>query len=184
MQKENCYQLGYITRTHGTRGEVILFLDVDFPEDYDELDAIFLEIKGEFVPYFIENINLQKDSRAIVRFESVSSIEVAKTLVGSTVFLPDDNLEELDDTQFYYHEITGFEVEDAKLGKIGTVTTVYTMPIQDLVAVSYNGQEALIPVNDEIIPRIDREKKTLHVNLPDGLLDVYSTDKHEPDDAD
>ena len=182
MDKESCYQIGHITRTHGTKGEAILFLDVDFPEDYNELDSILLEVKGELIPYFIDNINLQKESKAIIKFENVESIEAAKLLVGCGAFLPEDNLDELDETQFYYHEIIGFDVEDQQLGKLGKVKTVYTMPIQDLIAMPYNGHEVLIPVNDEIVPKVNREAKILYVNLPEGLLEVYTSDQKEESD--
>ncbi|TAF02078.1 MAG: 16S rRNA processing protein RimM, partial [Runella slithyformis] len=36
MTKEDCFRVGHVTRTHGTKGEVIVFLDVDYPEDYDD----------------------------------------------------------------------------------------------------------------------------------------------------
>jgi 16S rRNA processing protein RimM len=50
MTKEDCFELGKITKTHGVKGEVILWLDVDFPEDYEEMDSVFLEVRGELVP--------------------------------------------------------------------------------------------------------------------------------------
>ena len=103
-------------------------------------------------------------------------------MVGCSAFLPEDNLDELDETQFYYHEIIGFDVEDQQLGKLGKVKTVYTMPIQDLIAMPYNGHEVLIPVNDEIIPKVNREAKILYVNLPEGLLEVYTSDQKEESD--
>lgn len=185
MQTEDCYQIGYITKTHGTKGEAILFLDVDYPEDYEGLESLFLEIKGELVPYFVQNINIQKESRAIVKFEGINSIEAAKTLVGSSAYLPDDVLEELDETTFYYHEIVGFQVEDAKLGKLGKVTGVYSMSVQDLIAMQFQGKEVLIPVNEDIVPKVNREQKTLYVNLPEGLVEIYTSDeKQTPDDGD
>ncbi len=177
MEKENCYQIGHITRTHGTKGELILFLDVDFPEDYEELDSLLLEVKGELIPYFIDKINLQKENRAIVKFENIETIEAATALIGCSAFLPEDTLEELDETQFYYHEIVGYDIEDQHLGILGKVVTVYTMPIQDLISMQYQGKEVLIPVNDEIVPRVNREAKILYVNLPEGLLDVYTKDE-------
>lgn len=183
MQYNDCFQLGHITRTHGTRGEVVIFLDVDYPEDYDELDSVFVEIKGQLVPYFIKNINVQKGSKAIVKFEDIDSIEAATPLLNCALFLPEDNLDELDESQFYYHEIIGFKVLDEKLGALGTVTTVYTMSTQDLIAMTYQGNEVLIPVNDDIVLRVDREQKNLHVALPEGLLDVYTEETTTPEDG-
>lgn len=183
MQYNDCFQLGHITRTHGTKGEVVIFLDVDFPEDYDELDSVFVEIKGQLVPYFIKNINVQKGSKAIVKFEDINSIEAATPLLNCALFLPEETLDELDGSQFYYHEIIGFKVVDEKLGELGTVTTVYTMSTQDLIAMEYRGNEVLIPVIDDIVPKIDRALKILHVALPEGLLDVYTEETSTPEDG-
>jgi 16S rRNA processing protein RimM len=185
MQHNDCFQLGHITRTHGTRGEVVIYLDVDYPDDYDELESVFIEIKGQLIPYFIENINIQKGSKAIVKFEDINSIELATPLINCALFLPEDNLDDLDESQFYYHEIMGFKVVDDKMGELGTVSTVYSMSTQDLIAMNYHGHEVLIPVNDTIVPSINREQKILNVRLPEGLLDVYMEDADTAaDDAD
>ncbi|MEZ4903754.1 MAG: ribosome maturation factor RimM [Spirosomataceae bacterium] len=173
MQHNDCFQLGHITKTHGTRGEVTIFLDVDYPEDYDELESVFVEIKGQLIPYFVQTINIQKGNKAIVKFEDVDSIEAATPLINCALFLPENNLDDLDESQFYYHEIIGFKIVDEKIGELGTVSTVYSMSTQDLIAMNYQGQEVLIPVNDTIVPSIDRQQSILYVRLPEGLIEVY-----------
>src|SRR6478736_6143545 len=152
MTQDNCYLLGYIVRTHGTSGNVMIFLDVNDPSDYEELDAVFVEIKGELVPYFIEDFNLQKQNNAIVTFEDVNTIEKAQALVGSSLYLSLEELEELGDEEFYYHEIKGFQVVDEKEGELGIVKEVYEVNGQDLISMQYKGVEVLIPtVNDIVI---------------------------------
>ncbi len=181
MQKENCYQVGHVTRTHGLKGEVTIFLDVDSAADYAEMDSVLLETKGQLIPYFIQNINIQRDSKAIVKFEGVTTIEQAKLLVGSVLFLPEDVLDELDNTQFYYHEIIDYQIVDVKQGELGKVATVYDLPNQDLIAMTYRGREVLIPINDQMVLTIDREQKILNVNLPEGLIDVYLEEGKQDD---
>ena len=56
MTTDECYRLGKITKPFGFKGQVIFFLDVDCPEDYADLDSVFVEVKGALVPYFIEAI--------------------------------------------------------------------------------------------------------------------------------
>ena len=185
MTKEDCFQVGHVTRTHGTKGEVIVFLDVDYPEDYDDLESVFLEIKGELVPFFITHINVQKESKAIVKFEDINRMEEATPLINCSLFLPDDNLEELDEDRFYYHEIIGFTVLDQRLGALGQVSQVYTMPTQDLISMIFEGREMLIPVNDDIVLTVNRTEKQLLVNLPEGLVQVYLEDPNQkPSDQD
>ncbi|MCE7064257.1 ribosome maturation factor RimM [Dyadobacter sp. CY326] len=187
MTQDNCYLLGYIVRTHGTSGNVVIFLDVDYPEEYAELDAVYVEIKGELVPYFIESVNLQKQANAIVKFEDINTIEKAQALVGSSLYLSLDDLEELGNEEFYYHEIKGFAVVDKTLGELGIVRKVYSLNGQDLIAMDYQGVEVLIPTAADIVLHADKENKQLMVNLPEGLLDVYldnSDAENTPDDAD
>jgi 16S rRNA processing protein RimM len=174
VTKDDCYQVGHLTKTHGVRGELVLFLDVDDASVYGELDSVLVEVKGELIPYFIESLALVKASRAIVAFEGVDTFEQAERLINAPVWLPLENLEPItDETRFYFHEIIGFRVVDATDGELGLVGVVYTMATQDLISMMYEGQEVLIPINSDIVRRVDRAGKRLHVALPDGLLAVY-----------
>jgi 16S rRNA processing protein RimM len=183
MTKDDCFQLGHITKTHGLNGEVVFFLDVDDASEYEDLDSVLIEVRGELTPYFIESLSINRD-RAIVALEDVDSLDEAKKLINCPVWLPLDNLEEITDPdRFYYHEIIGYRIIDENEGPLGTVTSVMAMPTQDLIAMQYRGQEMLIPINSAIVKTVDRETKTLNVDLPDGLLDVYLSDAGLPDDA-
>ncbi|GAB3828343.1 hypothetical protein GCM10028895_41720 [Pontibacter rugosus] len=51
MHIDDCFLLGYIVKTHGTKGQVVAFFDVDFPEDYEDLESVFLEQKGRLIPF-------------------------------------------------------------------------------------------------------------------------------------
>lgn len=183
MTKEDCYLVGKLTKTHGLKGEMAIWLDVDYPEEYEDLESILVEMKGELIPYFVEEIQIRAN-KSIIKFEDVDSIEAAQKLINCELYLPNENLEELDDDQFYYHEIIGFDIVDDTQGKLGKVTAVYTNEAQDLIAMNYQNQEILIPVSDEIVKTIDREKKELYTNLPEGLIEVYLDEAGTPDDED
>lgn len=172
MRIEDCYQLGNITKPHGLQGEVQAYLDVDVPEEYTELESVFVEINQKLVPFFVESMSL-RGNKAIVAFEDITTLEQAESLRGSALYLPLDVLPDLGEDQFYYHEIIGFTVQDAVKGALGTVAEVYAGGMQDIIRMDYEGKEVLIPVSDGIIGAIDREAKLLHVSLPEGLLDIY-----------
>jgi 16S rRNA processing protein RimM len=90
-------------------------------------------------------------------------------------------LPKLRDDQFYYHEIIDYQVEDEVLGTLGTVKEVYSTGAQDVVIMIYKGHEVLIPLLDEIIPKVDKHAKVVHSRLPDGLLDVYLNESYDAD---
>ncbi len=175
MTKDTCFELGKITKTHGLKGEVVLWLDVDFPEDYDDLESVFLEVRGELVPHFMNSYRLS-GNRAIVQFEDIDTFEKAEAMINLQAFLPLEDLPELENNQFYYHEIIGYQVIDKNLGELGIVHTVHSMQAQDLLVMDYKGKEVLIPVISEIVLNADKVAKVLNVNLPDGLLEVYMED--------
>lgn len=183
MNIDSCFQLGYIAKTHGVQGEVTFVLDVDNPEDYDQLESVFIEMNGKLVPFFITSFQLQRE-KAIVKLEDVNSFENADKLVGNALYLPLTQLPELDEDQFYYHDIINYQVIDNDKGALGTIANVYALPHQDLIAMNYQNKEVLIPITDDIVTKVDHKKKELYVELPDGLLEIYLTDTEEkPDDA-
>jgi 16S rRNA processing protein RimM len=175
MIKDLCYQLGYITKLHGLQGEVTAFFDVDVPEEYENLESVFVDINNKLVPFFIETLDITP-KKNILKFEDVDNLEAAEELIGRELYLPLSALPPLSGKAFYYHEIIGFTVIDAEFGEIGPVKEVYTQTNQDLVACTHKGKEVLFPVTDDLIETIDREKQQLHVRLPDGLIQLYLED--------
>jgi 16S rRNA processing protein RimM len=174
MNLDACYHLGYIVRTHGVKGQVVAFFDVDYPEDYKELESVFLQLNGKLVPFFIQALDLQPNGRIIIKFEDVESITEAEKLKNVALYLPLDQLPELDEDQFYFHEVIGFTVIDEVLGELGKIREIYEMPHQDLMAMDYQGVEVLIPVQDELIMRADKAGQKLYVKLPEGLVEIYT----------
>jgi 16S rRNA processing protein RimM len=176
MNKDQCFQIGRLAKVHGLRGEVNVVLDVDYPEDYDGLEHLFLEQKGRLIPFFLEHFVIQPGGRALAKFEDLNSIEQVEALVGAEVYLPLTELPELDEDQYYYHELIGFEVIDEVLGLIGPVQIIYDLETQDLLGVIHQGKEVLIPIQDGIITKVDKAAKKVYCQLPEGLLDIYLED--------
>ena len=172
MQVDECYQLGHVIKKHGLNGGVTIFLDVDFPEEYSELESVFVEVNKKLVPFFIEHISI-KGKKANVKFEEVDSVEDAEGLKSHAIYLPLSSLPDLGDDQFYFHQVVGYKIIDLNSKVDGLIKSVLTGPQQDLFEVEIKGKEALIPISDQIIKRIDHEKKCIEISAPDGLLEIY-----------
>ncbi len=172
MKQEEYFYLGKITRLHGYNGKVILFLDVDDPKKYIELNIIFIQIDGIKVPFFIESSSL-KGSKLVVKLQDVNNVEQAEKLVNQPVFLPLSVLPPLTGNKFYFHEVVGFNVTDKQYGLLGAIADVLDYPNQTLFSVFFKGKEVLIPVNDDVILNVDRTTKNININAPDGLIDMY-----------
>jgi 16S rRNA processing protein RimM len=173
MTIEDCFFLGKVTKPHGVKGEVVLWLDVDFPEYYSEMDSVFLNIKDDLVPFFIDNIQI-RGKKSIAKFEDMDSIEKTQPIIGLDMYLPLNLLPKLEGNKFYYHEVIGYTIFDKGTQQnVGTLKAIYEGSGQDLLAVDIEGKEALIPIVDEIISSVDHENKNITVDLPLGLIDLY-----------
>lgn len=177
MTKEECYYLGKITKPNGYKGGLNIHLDVDDPHEYDELDAVFVEIRNTLIPYFIEEIivHTSKNS-AVVYFEDIEDMDAAQALVNRHLYLPLSSLPKLEGNKFYFHEIIDFTIIDESEGILGPCKQVLDYPSQSLLQVFYKNKEVLIPISDDIILNVDRGKKEISVKMPEGLLDVYLED--------
>jgi 16S rRNA processing protein RimM len=177
MTVDDCYQLGYVIKPHGLKGEVQIYLDVDSPEEYQTLESVFVLKGQQLVPFFIESLAVRGE-KAIVAFEEIETIEDAVSLKGAGLFLSLDQLPSLGDDDFYYHELVGFSLQDAEGKSIGEIKNVLDAGAQDLLSVMHpEGKEILIPLSDELITKLDKEAKVLVMKVPDGLVDVYLSEE-------
>jgi len=79
----------------------------------------------------------------------------------------------LEENQFYFHEVNDFMAFDQEKQEIGRIKSVNDSGPQALFVIDSNGIEILIPVHDSFIKNLDRESKEIHLELPDGLLDIF-----------
>lgn len=173
MQKEDCFFVGKIVKKFSFKGELLVKLDTDEPEQFIEMESVFVELHKKLIPFFISQSALHKSELLRVKFEEVDSEEAADVLIGKDLYLPLNLLPKLTGNQFYYHEIIGFKVEDVAYGPVGVITGVNDSTAQPLFEIDHEGKEVLIPVNDQFIVKVDRNTKTLHLNTPEGLIDLY-----------
>lgn len=148
-------------------------LDTDEPEQYLNLESVFIAIGDNLIPFFIKACSLQKSELLRLKFEDVNSEEDANALLKKNLYLPLNLLPKLSGNKFYYHEVIGFTIEDENFGVVGTITAVNDQTAQSLFEVKRGEKEILIPMNDEFIKKIDRQHKKVLVNTPEGLIDLY-----------
>jgi 16S rRNA processing protein RimM len=173
MRKEECFYLGKIAKKFSFKGEVLIYLDTDEPELYENLESVFVECNKHLVPFFIENSNLHKSDFLRVRFEDINNEEGADALIGNAVYLPLKMLPKLTGNKFYYHEVIGFEVEDQRLGIVGKIQSINDSSAQPLFEVLNGAVEILIPMIDHFLIKIDRGNKKVIMDLPEGLIEMY-----------
>lgn len=173
MQKDECFYVGKIVKKYSFKGELLIKIDSDDLEIYEDLDAVFVELRNNLVPFFIETSQFHKSELLRVKFEDVDTEQDADALLKCDVYLPLEFLPELEDDKFYFHEIIGFTVEDVNFGKVGIIKSVNDSTAQALFEIDRDGIEILIPMNDAFIKKVDKKNQTILVETPEGLIDLY-----------
>lgn len=173
MKKEDCFYLGKIVKKYSFKGELLAKLDTDEPELYDNLDAIFIELKGSLIPFFVITSQLHKSNLLRLKLEDVETEADADALLKCELYLPLELLPKLDGNKFYFHEVIGFKIADQNFGDVGVIKSINDSTAQALFEIDRDGIEILIPMNDDVIVKVDRVQKTIIVNTPEGLIDLY-----------
>lgn len=173
MTIEESFYIGYISKTKGLKGEVQLFFEF---EDYLALDfdVLFLEVNKKLVPYFVNEIKFHNNSTAYATFEDVDHIDNAQPLLRKKMYLPQDKMPVRDPDDFRYTDLIGYAVVDEIHGELGLITQVQEMPQQFMATVDMGGKELMFPLSDDLILGIDSEKQIIEVELPEGLVELYS----------
>lgn len=182
MKKSECFHLGYISKIVGYKGEVLFMLDVDDASNYRKLESVFIEISNDLVPFFIQSIQIRKESAA-VKLEGIDNDEQAQVLVKNQLYLPLSFLPPLKGKEFYLHEVVGYTVIDKNFGEVGSIENVLDFPQQKILSVKHGTKEVLIPVRDEFILLLDRNKKIMEIEAPEGLIELYLADDQKEDDS-
>ncbi|MBT4916196.1 MAG: 16S rRNA processing protein RimM [Formosa sp.] len=173
MTIKDCFYLGKIVKKYSFKGELLAKLDTDEPAIYENLDAIFIDLNSTLIPFFIEKSQLHKSDLLRLKFDDINNEEDAEALLKSDLYLPLELLPKLEGNKFYFHEIINFKLIDENFGLVGVVKGVNDTTAQALFEVDRDGIEILIPLNDDFIKKIDRTNKSITVNTPKGLIELY-----------
>ncbi len=167
---EDFINVGFIAKTHGIEGNVVLKINDSFPDETYETDFVFIEIDGGLVPFKLIDINLRNNMTALLKLEDMDTDDLSKSLVACPVFFSkkDISSNDLDESV----NIEGYMLVDEKYGKVGLISEILNYKVNKLIQIYVGKKEILIPFSDELIVSIDNDKKEIIMNLPEGILDV------------
>ena len=165
--------IGKIVSPHGVAGQIILEHALGKPIHFKGIDALFVEKnEGSFIPYFIQSATAKTDTITHLQIEGIQSREATSVLMSKKVWLPQDAFQKLVDKSSPL-ALLGYQVQQDGQD-LGIIQEVIEQPHQLMVTILYKGQEAYIPLHEESLLGVDHAKKLVLVNLPDGLLDLYT----------
>lgn len=166
------FNIGKLVTTFGLKGEMVLKHTLGKKTSLKGLTALFVEEKKEsFLPWFIESTKIKNEEEIYIKLEGINTREQAIRLTQKQVWLPEADFKKFSSRSSPI-SFLGYEIVEngAVLGKI---LEVIEQPHQVLCRIDLNGKEALIPLHEETIVKVDKKKGQVVVDLPEGLLEIY-----------
>lgn len=172
IDKKDCTKIGKFVKTHGITGELTLILELGLDIKWQGV-FVFLEIDGGLVPFYIgeDGLRFKSNESAIIKFDYIDSQEKAKEIVNCELFVFTKDLTAKQEKQTKSYN--NYTVFDKIQGHLGTVIEVNNFSGNKVITVLFNSHEVMIPLSNDILQNVDREKRELHIISPKGLLDIY-----------
>jgi 16S rRNA processing protein RimM len=167
--------VGRIARAHGIRGQVIVNLETDFPEERFQPGAeLFVERGGQVQPVRIAAVRFQRE-RPVIAIDGIDTMDDAEALAGLELRVPIDRLAKLPEHTYYRHDLIGCRVETVDGREVGAVTAVEGDVGGSRLVIAGARGEVLIPMAADICRTIDPAGKRIVIAPPDGLLELNET---------
>ena len=157
-------RIAQVLKSNGTEGELLIsFFDVA-PEDIDLQEPVFIVCDGLPVPFYFESFTRRGTNRALVRLTGVHSLQDADELSGAALLA--DYFEEEEE-----EDLTGWKVLSAADGApIGTIADYEDIPGNLCVYVDTPGGQVLLPLHQDLVSALDRDRREITLVIPEGLL--------------
>jgi 16S rRNA processing protein RimM len=166
------FKIGKLAASFGVKGQLILQHNLGKKTAFKGLTKIFVEENSDnLMPWFVATASIKNEQENYLQLEGIDNMEAARKLTPKSVWLTEDDFKKYASKSAPI-SLLGFTLYNH--GKaIGEIVEVTEMPHQLLCTVLVGSNEALIPVHEDFVEKIDPAKRQLRLQLPDGLLEVY-----------
>ena len=166
-------KIGKLVATFGVQGQLILLHSLGKKSTLKDVEVLFIETtKNSLLPFFIKEVKPKTIDESYVLLEDCMSKESAARFVSKPVWLLQEDFNKVSNKNAPISLIGYNAFSEDEL--VGLINEVIEQPHQILLTVDYKGKEAYLPMHEESLVKIDHKKKEVHLNLPDGLLEIYA----------
>lgn len=169
------FAVAKVGKSFGTHGELTLNLYDTFPSDFTTEEPLFVYIDKLAVPLFFDHFERRGKSGAVVRFADIDTPYRAEELIGRELLLGFEEAEEEafgEDDELYLEDFVGFEASFEGNDIRGKIVDFEDDEWNPLFYLDINAREVIIPAVDDFIVEYSPTERTIHFELPDGLLDL------------
>jgi 16S rRNA processing protein RimM len=164
------YAIAEILRPHGNRGEVAVRPLTDHLPTLTGAERVYLgQTPGR--PLRVLNVRIHKGT-PLMMLDGISDIDKAEKIKGDVLCLPREELQPLQDGEFFLHDLIGLTLLDHRGEKVGQVDRILeTVGPPLLAGEKPNGESFMVPFTHGTIEEVNLDECTISLtNLP-GLID-------------
>jgi 16S rRNA processing protein RimM len=170
--------VGVIRKAHGVRGEASVEPWTDSLDRFDDLASVTLVSPDEAQTreVSVESVRIHA-GRALLKFAGIETPEDVQLLHNWTVEIPEEDARQLEEGEYFLHDLVGLTLIDAEGRTRGVVTDVYEGGGGMLLNVKRgDGREFEVPFAADLCTSVDLEAKRMVVSLPEGIEDLDAVD--------
>jgi 16S rRNA processing protein RimM len=171
--------VGRIARAHGNRGQVIVDLATDFPEErFRPGSVLHIRRGGAVQPLTVAEVRFHR-GRPIIAFAGVDTMDAAEALAAHELRISAEALHPLPPGSFYHHDLTGCAVVTQRGEAVGQVVGVEGDSAGSRLVVQGKTGEVLVPLAADICVSVDVRGRRIVIEPPEGLLELNRTKRQE-----
>ena len=173
ITKTDCENVGFIRKTHGIHGDLVLEFEVHFEYSVESANRFFIELEGLLVPFYLkeDGLRFKSANSAIVTFKNVESEKYAKRLVGNSAYLYQFEIVDAP-VQTLESQFENYLLIDETIGEVGMISQVDDYAGNIVITAQFRGEDVLIPYNEELLIEINESQKSITLKLPEGLIET------------
>ncbi|MFD3445477.1 ribosome maturation factor RimM [Microbacteriaceae bacterium 4G12] len=167
------FNVGKIVNTHGIKGEIRVVSRTDFPQErYKVGNTLYIWMEKSKTPLEVKVASYRTHkSFDLLTFDGYNNVNDVEQFKGALIKVPEEQLGELGEDEFYYHEIIGCQVVTEEGEEIGKIVEILSPGANDVwVAKRSNGKEVLIPYIEDVVVDINIDEKRITIHVMEGLL--------------
>ncbi|WP_219836638.1 ribosome maturation factor RimM [Paenibacillus sp. R14(2021)] len=173
MDQKQWLSVGKVVNTHGIRGEVKVVSQTDFPEERFAPNSVLTLFDADNKNQLEVEIQSAREHKGmfILKLKGFENINEVEKYKGWALKVSKEDLVDLDEGEYYHHQIIGCSVVTDEGAELGVITEILVPGANDVWVVQPpKGKQVLIPVIDEVVLDVNITSKIVKVHLMEGLI--------------
>ncbi len=167
----NHAKIGTVVSKHGYKGDIKINISPFNLNNFLDLTHLFIELDGCFIPFSINEMRSFSKNVLILKLKEINSEKEVDEIIHKNIYVDSTKIESIKDSGFFYNDLINFNVfKDSQ--KIGTIENINTELPQAVFEIKYDSRLVLVPIHKDLIKEIDKENNIIHLDIPDGLLEI------------